>query len=186
MQPGKELSSESGEKGLEVVVGVFRSHDDANRVAASLRGPDLNVQRVSRTDPAAPNQMPEIIYDEIREVDSSNITNGAMMGGAIGAGSGLLLFAIPGLNVAAPIVGALAGAWIGGIAGIDEAHRGIELPNQSDYRQMLAEGKSFVVISGNEAKRNEYGMKMLELGAEDIHQHPPVGQLVRTPDARTT
>jgi len=39
---------------------------------------------------------------------------------------------------------------------------------------MLSEGKSFVVITGDEAKRLEYGNKMAALGASDVHQHSPV------------
>jgi len=181
MQPNEQIKPENEDDNLEVVVGVFSTHQDASRVAASLRGPDMQVQRVSRTDPAVPSQMPQIVYDEIEDVEANNVANGAMLGGAIGAGSGLLLFAVPGLNVAAPIAGGLVGAWIGGIAGIDEANRGIELPNQADYRKMLSEGKSFVVIAGDESKRSEYGAKMTELGADDVHQHPPIGQVFRKP-----
>ncbi len=179
MQPNENIEPSANQDKLEVVVGVFSTHEDASRVAASLRGPDLKVQKISRADPAAPNAMPEIVYDEIDEIDNESITNGALLGGAIGAGSGLLLLAVPVLNIAAPIAGALAGAWIGAVAGIDEANRAIELPNQEDYRRMLAEGKSFVVVAGEEAKRKEFGIKMGELGAEEIHQHPPIDQMVR-------
>ncbi|QEG24668.1 hypothetical protein [Mariniblastus fucicola] len=182
MQPKTNIEPEPGEDALEVVVGVFNSHEQASRAAASVRDPDLKVQRVSRTDPTAPNEMPEIVYDDIEEVSSNEIANGAMIGGAIGAGSGLLLFAIPGLNVAAPIAGALAGAWIGSVAGIDEASRGIELPNQIDYRKMLAQGKSFVVVAGDEKARSKCGMQMVELGAEDVHQHPPIAHAIRSTD----
>ena len=179
MQPNNNLTTSSIEQKLEVVVGVFDSHEDASRVAASMRGSDMRVQKISRVDPTSPSFMPEIAYEEIEEVDASNVTDGALLGGAIGAGSGLLLFAFPGLNIAAPIVGGLEGAWIGSIDGIDEANRGVELPNQEDYRQMLKDGKSFVVVADVESKRAIYGNKMVELGAEVIHQHPPIKQMVR-------
>ena len=181
MKPNHEIENNSTNGKLEVVVGIFATNEAASRVAASLRGPDTNLQRVSRTDPAVPNNMPEIVYDSIEEIGTDSVTKGAVMGGAIGATSGLLFLGIPGLNVAAPLAGALAGSWIGAVAGIDEANRGIELPNQGDYRRMLANGKSFVVIAGDEAKRQEYGNKMVELGAEDVHQHPPINQIVRKP-----
>lgn len=179
MQPNENILVEAGREPIEVVIGVFDHHEDASRVAASLRGPDINLQKVSVADPGSPSQLPEIVYEDIDDISTSNIADGAMLGGAIGAGSGLLLLGIPILNVAAPIAGALAGAWIGSVAGIDEASRGIRLPDEDDYRQMLKEGKSFVVIAGDEATRMDYGHQMVELGAKDLFQHPPVQQSIR-------
>lgn len=164
---------------LEAVVGVFNSSDDASRVASSLRGPDVELQRVSRVDPTSANDMPQLIYDSVESVDNSDVNSGILKGGAIGAGSGLLLFAIPGLNIAAPIAGALAGAFIGGVAGVDETNRAIDLPNKSDYQKMLQNGKSFVVLGGDERTRIEYANKMKELGALEVHQHPPVLHAIR-------
>ncbi|MFT5304402.1 MAG: hypothetical protein ACI87E_004627 [Mariniblastus sp.] len=166
-------------KTIEAVVGVFSSSDDASRVAASLRGPELKLQRVSRNDPAATDDMPAIVYDDIEQIETKDMTKGLLQGGAIGAGSGLLLLGVPGLNIAAPIAGALTGMFIGGVAGIDEANRGVNLPDKSDYQRMLAEGKSFVVIAGDESIRIDLANKMSELGAEEVHQHPPVLQTVR-------
>jgi hypothetical protein len=184
MQPKENIEPTSEEQKLEVAIGVFDTHEDASRVAASLRGPEMKVQKISRADPATPDSMPEIVYDEIEEVSTGNIADGAMLGGAIGAGSGLLLLALPiagagALAVAAPLAAGIAGAWIGSVAGIDEAKRGVELPDQEDYRKMLADGKSFVVIAGDEAKRLDYGNQMKDLGAEEIFQHPPAGQVLR-------
>lgn len=164
---------------IEAVIGVFENSVAASRVAASLRGPEVMVQRVSRKDPTATNELPDIVFDDIEEVGTDDVTNGMVTGGAIGAGSGLLFLGIPGLNVAAPIAGMLAGAWIGGVAGIDEAQRRVRLPNEKDYQKMLADGKSFVVMSGSESERMEYATKMQELGATEVHQHPPVRQVVR-------
>lgn len=180
MQPEQNIQPPEGDQSLEVVIGVFPTHESASQVAASLRGPDLQVRKISRNDPTAPDDLPQIVYDEIENVDAGNVVTGAATGGAIGLGSGLLMIGIPGLNIAAPIVGAIAGAWIGGVAGVDESVRGIELPNREDYQRMLQEGKSFVVIAGTESQRIEYANKMEELGAEAIHQHPPVGHAIRT------
>ncbi|MFK7769068.1 MAG: hypothetical protein AB8B55_17730 [Mariniblastus sp.] len=184
MQPKLNIEPPFEDGKLEVVIGIFDRHEDASRVAASLRGPDLQVQKISRSDSASPESLPEIVYDEIEEVTSENITNGVLLGGAIGTGSGLLLLALPLVSVgafaaAAPLAAGIAGAWIGAVAGLDEANRGIDLPGREDYRRMLAEGKSFVVVAGDEAKRAEYGKKMTELGAEEVQQHPPTNQLVR-------
>jgi hypothetical protein len=164
---------------LEAVVGVFETSDDASRVAASLRGPDVELQRVSRVDPTTASEMPQLIYDNVDRVDNADVNSGIFKGGAIGAGSGLLFFAVPGLNIAAPIAGALAGAFIGGVAGIDETNRAIGLPDKGDYQQKLRDGKSFVVLGGDERTRIDYANKMKELGAIEVHQHPPVLHAIR-------
>ena len=164
MQPKENIEPETNQEKLEVVIGVFGNHQDASRVAASLRGPETKLQKISRRDPASPDQLPEIVYENIEEIGSDDIASGALLGGAIGAGSGLLLMALPaatvGLAIAAPFAAGLAGAWIGAVAGVDEANRGIELPNQDDYQRLLADGKSFVVIAGDEAKRSQCGIEM--------------------------
>jgi len=164
---------------VEAVIGIFETPEDANRAAASMRGPEMELQRVSRRNPTATDEMPNVVYDSIEEVSNNNVAKGVLQGGAIGAGSGLLLLGVPVLNLLAPFAGALAGAFIGGVAGIDEANRGIELPNQEDYRRMIAEGKSIIVINGTESERIKLENQMKGLGAIETHQHPPVLQTVR-------
>jgi hypothetical protein len=159
---------------LEAVVAVFDNSESANRAARQLRDSEIDIHRVSRKDPTAENELPELFYDKIEEVGEDDIVRGVLRGGAIGAGSGLLFIGVPGLNVAAPIGGALAGAWIGAIAGIDEASRAVELPNPSDYRKLLGEGKSFVVIAADEPTRIKCAIELTNLGASEVHQHPPV------------
>ena len=178
MKPQESIESDHA---IEAVVGIFESQEDASRVAASIRGPDLKFQKVSRRDPAASNEMPEIVYDEIDSIPVKTVSKGLIQGGAIGAGSGLLLLGVPGLNILAPIAGALAGAFIGSVSGADEANRGIELPNQEDYQRLLAEGKSMLVITGSSEERLQYECQLKELGAMETHQHPPLLQAVRTP-----
>jgi hypothetical protein len=179
MIPKTMIQPESPDERLEVVVGVFPHTEDSNRVAASLRGPGIRLQRVSIEDPAVPGKMPEMFFDDAEEVEISEVTKGMVTGASIGVGAGLLV-GIPtgalGLAVLAPLTGFLAGAWIGGV---DEAERGIELPNRTDYQQLLEDGKSIVLIAGDEETRIKYGQQMAELGAEKVHQHPPVKQLIR-------
>ncbi|MEM7782645.1 MAG: hypothetical protein AAF623_04770 [Planctomycetota bacterium] len=183
MQPKRKIQPAGDKDVLEVVVGVLPTSQDASRVAASLRGPDIRLQRVSRKDPTVPDELPEIVYEDIKDIESQTVTKGMLTGGAIGAGSGLLFLGMPAvgtaLAIAAPFAAMLAGAWIGGIAAVDEAARGIELPNKEDYQRLLAEGKSFVVIAGDERLRKEYGLKLKELGAEEIYHHPPIQQVIR-------
>ena len=176
MTPQVELDSQGP---IEAVVGIFEDSADASRVAASLRGPKINMQRVSRRNPVATDDMPDIVYDSIEDIPISSVAKGVLQGGAIGAGSGLLLLGVPILNVLAPVGAALAGAFIGGVAGADESNRGIELPNLKDYQRLLAEGKSIIVINGSESERLEIENKMKSLGALKTHQHPPVHHAVR-------
>ena len=164
---------------IEAVVGIFVGQAEASHAAASISDPEIHMHRVSRRNPSATNEMPEIVYDPIEAIPVSTVTKGVLKGGAIGAGSGLLLLGVPVLNVLAPIGAALAGAFIGGVAGADEANRGIELPNLEDYQRKLAEGRSIIVITGTEAQRMRVETLMRELGALETHQHPPVLQAVR-------
>ena len=163
---------------IEAVVGIFEDPDTASQVASSLKGPEINLQRVSRRNPDVASEMPDIVYDPIEEISVGSVAKGALQGGAIGAGSGLLLLGVPVLNVLAPVGAALAGAFIGGVAGADESNRSIELPDLIEYQRLLALGKSIIVISGTESERLEAENKMKELGALKTHQHPPVRHVV--------
>ena len=173
---------ESAEGPVEAVVAVFDSPDDARRAATAIKVPGLDIHSVSRTESGMDDALPAIAYDKIDDASSGDVTKGALEGGAIGAGSGLLLMGIPGLNVIAPVAGAIAGAWIGAVAGLDEANRAVELPDAENYRTMLAEGKSFVVIAGDEEARLEYANALKDQGAIEVHQHPPVLHAIREPE----
>lgn len=178
------MSSEMSEtntgqrENIEVVVGIFDSQDHINSVAQKLKAEGSNLQRVTRGQGDSA-QMPEILYEDVEEISPDAVAKGALSGGAIGVGSGLLLLGVPVLNVLAPLAAGLAGAWIGAVAGADEANRAIELPTQEDYRRMLAEGKSFLVMAGAENERLEYANVMKEGGAIEVHQHPPTLHAVR-------
>ena len=176
MQPQTNIDQQSA---FEVVIGLFDTQEHASRVAASLRSPDLIVQKISKKARTSPDQLPDIVYEDVDQIEGDHVVNGALLGATIGLTSGLLFLAVPGLNLAAPVAGGLVGAWIGGIAGIDEANRGIELPDPKDYRDMLDAGKSLVVIAGEESLRVDFGVKLTELGAKKVFQHPPIQQLVR-------
>ena len=175
MTSQEELNSSDS---IEAVVGIFEDPDTANRAASLLKGPEIDLQRVSRRNPDVASQMPDIVFDPIEEISVGSVAKGALQGGAIGAGSGLLLLGVPVLNVLAPVGAALAGAFIGGVAGADESNRSIELPDLVEYQRLLALGKSIIVISGTEAERLDIENKMKELGALETHQHPPVRHVV--------
>ena len=167
---------------LEVVIGVFSSAEKLNRVAESMGQPDLQYLRLSHDDPTAADEVPDIVEERIENITVTDVEKGVMTGGVIGLSAGLLA-AIPaigsGLALAAPLAGFFAGAWIGGVAGADEANRGVELPNIEDYQRMIDNGKSLLMIMGDERERMELAVAMKNEGAEETFQHPPVQQMVR-------
>lgn len=182
-QEKKLEDQNSNDEMLEAVVGVFESGSDASRAASELKSDQLQVQQVSRGSSQTDDKMPELIYADVEEVDNTSIADGVMTGGAIGAGTGLLMLGVPLLNVAAPVAGALAGAFIGGVAGADEANRSSELPDLAHYRAALANGKSLVVLHGDQAARLEYANALKRFGATEVHQHPPVLHAVRSEES---
>jgi hypothetical protein len=169
------------ESALEVVVGVFESQDQVNFAATALKNDDLKFHRISQGK-GMTDEMPNIVYEDVEEISAGAVAQGAISGGAIGVGSGLLLLGVPVLNVLAPVAAGLAGAWIGAVAGADEANRAIELPGQDEYRRLLAEGKSFLIVSGSEQQRIQFANEMQKHGALEVHQHPPTREAVRSRD----
>ena len=172
----KELES-SEQKPIHVAIGIFPNADQLSRVSASIRNPDIEFQRVSLSDPASTDDLPKIVYDPIDHIEAGDVNQGIKTGSLIGFSSGLLA-GVPmmgsGMFLAAPLAGLLAGAWIGGVAGVAEAHRSEELPSHDDYEAMLKEGKALLVISGDDHEREKAGNEMLELGATKVYQHPPL------------
>ena len=184
MTPQEELENPE-DKAVHVAIGVFRNADELSRVSAAIDFPEIEFQRVSLSDPSSADDLPEIAYDPIDHIEVEDVNQGIKTGSLIGFSSGLLA-GIPvmgsGMFFAAPLAGLLAGAWIGGVAGIAEAHRSEELPSHEDYEAMLKEGKALLVISGNAQEREKVGNEMLELGARKVYQHPPLHHLVRPVD----
>ena len=182
----KESLDSSEENPLHVAIGVFPNATDLSRISASIRCPEIEFQRVSLSDPASTDDLPEIVYDPVEKIEVNDVNKGIATGGMIGFSSGLLA-GLPtmgtgtGLFLAAPLAGLLAGAWIGGVAGIDEANRSEEQPNHEDYEVMLKAGKALLVISGDAKERERVQNEMMSLGAEKVYQHPPLHHVVRSP-----
>ena len=170
------------EKPIHVAIGVFQNADQLSRVKAAIDFPEIKFQRVSLSDPASADDLPEIVYDPIDHIEAEDVNKGIKTGSMIGFSSGLIA-GLPlmgsGMGFAAPLAGLLAGAWIGGVAGIAEAHRTEDLPSHDEYEAMLKEGKALLVISGDAKEREKVGNEMMELGATKVYQHPPLHHLVR-------
>jgi hypothetical protein len=180
--PRNSLSRNEAHHGVEAAVAVFPNQQLAAEAARALSGTGLQVKEVRHrsgdgNDP--PRGLEDLEFENVRHVESTDVVSGIVKSGAIGAVSGLLLIGVPVVGLAAPIGGMLAGALIGGMAGVDEKNRAIEQPDLERYNAMLAEGKSLLVMPGDEEARIEYQKQLYDLGAEHVWQHPPTGETVR-------
>ncbi len=172
----------------EAIVAVFTSADAAAHAVRSLDQVGLEFAEISAESPPSDDQLAaslrELFYSKTNAVGSTDVVDGIAKGAAIGAATGLLFIAVPIIGLMAPIGGFLGGALIGGMAGIDEAAREAKLPDLDDYRQLLDAGKGLVVIPGDEAFRTRLQKELKMLGAESVHQHPPIAQSLRHPDTQ--
>ncbi len=173
-----DKSKKPREPAVEAVVGVFDDPSLAAHAARQLRKDGIEFKRVTESSEATEGLL-GIAYEDVDVVNMESVSKGIGVGGGLGAAAGLVLMAVPGLGFAAPIAGFLGGALIGGMAGIDESVRAIELPAPIDYSAIVAEGKSLLAISGDESQRLEYAKMLDELGAIKINQHPPTQEAVR-------
>jgi hypothetical protein len=174
---------------LEAVVGVFDDPAAARRAAVQLKSSGLDFVSVPRrgrrgsssshTGQAALERLSEIFFEPSDHITSTDVAAGAGKGAAMGAAAGLVLVAVPGIGLAAVLGGALGGAFIGGIAAIDEGDRSINLPSLDQYRQMLAEGQALIVAYGDETLRLDVEHWLKAAGAIHTYQHPPVLHAVR-------
>lgn len=179
--PTGDDKSTSQPNNIEAVIGVFATQGKLETARQSLNDEGVETRRIAYGEDSHYPETPNVVYDETEKVTANDVVDGVVKGAAVGAASGLLLVAIPGIGIAGPIAGALGGGFIGGIAGIDESDRGAEQPNREDYRKLLAGGKSLLIIAGNEIERQKYALKLQELGAESVNQHPPADSVVHKP-----
>ena len=177
-----ETVDNSEPKPKHVAIGVFANSKDLSRAAEAIGCPEIEYQRVSLADPTSADDVPAIMYDPIDHIETNDVNDGIKTGSLIGFSSGLIA-AIPaigtGVFIAAPLAGLLTGAFIGCIAGIDEAQRAEKLPNPEDYEVMLKDGKALLVIEGDEQERERVGNEMKSHGAHKVYQHPPLHEFVR-------
>ena len=183
-------SKHDGEQPVEAVVAVFADAEHARNATEDLRSLGLEFDEVPRArrdsetrgvGPRAPivHQLSEIFYDPSNHITTSDVAAGATKGAAIGAIAGAVLVALPGIGLGVVVAGALGGAFIGGVAAIDEGDRSIQLPTLADYRKMLRNGKSLVVVYAEEGIRMKIQNRLNERGAEHTYQHPPVLHSIR-------
>ncbi len=170
---------------IDAAVGVFSTREQAASAARQIAQSGIEVKQVQRRNiesDVPPKGLDDLHFEHVEAVEGNDVVSGMVKSGAIGAVSGLLLIGIPIVGLAAPIGGMLAGALIGAMAGIDEKNRAIEQPDVQRYNEMIAEGKSLLVLPGDEESRIKYQKQLYDLGAEYVWQHPPTGETVRHHD----
>ena len=173
---------------LRAVVGVFEDSETARAAAELLRSHGLEFESVPLPFTTSTNKktrqvlrhLSKVFYDPSDHITGSDVAAGATKGAAIGAAAGIVLVAVPGIGLAAVVGGVLGGAFIGGIAAIDEGDRSISLPTVVQYRKMLRNGEGLIIVYGDEATRIEAENQLKSAGASHTFQHPPVLHSVRT------
>ncbi len=189
-----------GHQRPQAVVAIFKTAEAARRAAEQLAYLDLQFESVPSVRAArsgrdandraggerekqarhrALEHLSEVFFEASNHITTSDVAAGATKGAVIGAITGAVLVALPGVGWGVLVGGALGGAFIGGVAAIDEGDRAIHLPALADYRRMLRRGKSLIVVYADEAKRIEFENHLRALGAEATYQHPPVLHSIR-------
>ncbi len=143
------------------VSAIFDSHDEAQRAIASLREAgvsDNSLSVVARHEGSATDGIND---DADGDDDNTNILRGIFGGGALGAGLGIAMLAIPGVGPFAA-VGAIAAAAVPGAMGIGAAagaaagtlnealkDHGVSDEDADYYGERMGEGGVFVSVDGN-------------------------------------
>ncbi|BBB93124.1 MAG TPA: hypothetical protein PKA28_01180 [Methylomusa anaerophila] len=158
-------------QGVKTVVGIFNSHDDAEKAVNALRSQGFGIEEINIVSKNKSTRNRENQYFE------DDVTDGALTGGTLGGIGGLLLgagaLAIPGVGpvlAAGPIAAALSGAVAGGIAGglIDW---GIPAEAGKHYEEQVAKGGILTVIRTSENKVQQAAQVLRQYGAKDVETH---------------
>ena len=169
---GASNSTQSGGAGVQSVIGVFNSREQAEQAVNALRTQGFTTEEINivSKDKNKQNRQGSEYFED-------DITDGALTGGTLGGIGGLLLgagaLAIPGVGpilAAGPIAAALSGAVAGGIAGglIDW---GIPAEAGKRYERQVAEGGILAVIRADAAKANQAAQILRQSGAKDVETH---------------
>jgi hypothetical protein len=169
---------------MEIVTGVFKSRDDAEKAVGQLRALDIPVKRIGIVSPGtAPERLETGVPVTDTEEPGMGKAMGAAVGGAMGAAGGATLglavasLAIPGVGpvVAFGMVGAALLGLVGAAAGSavgdtveEELGEGIPHEDVFVYEDALRHGNSIVIASVSDDEADRARDVLRNGGAEDI------------------
>ena len=159
-------------------VGLFEDQFTAREAISLLIQNGIERSQIRQVAAGRNEHDLDLEFSKIEDVLPIDAANGIAKGASVGAIAGLVGFAVPGiglgLGIATSIAGALGGGLIGGMAGIDEAVRSRDQPKLVDYQELLRQGKSILVVVGDESLRMKAENCMKQAGAKTTMQYPPV------------
>ena len=167
---GQAAKTGTGSQNVKMVIGVFDSHQQAEKAVSELRNQGFSTEEINIVSKERKRRNDTEFVDD-------DITDGALTGGTLGGIGGLMVgagaLAIPGIGpivAAGPIAAALSGAVAGGIAGglIDW---GIPAEVSRRYEQHVAEGGILAVIRSDAAKVQQAAQVLRQNGARDVESH---------------
>ena len=169
---------------MEIVTGVFKSRDEAERAVGQLRALDIPVQKIGIVSPgAAPETLERGVPVTDTEDPGMGKAMGAAVGGAMGAAGGATLglavasLAIPGVGpvVAFGMVGAALLGLVGAAAGSavgdtveEEMGEGIPHEDVFVYEDAIRHGNSIVIASVGDDQAYRARAALKDSGAGDI------------------
>lgn len=171
---------------MEVVTGVFKSQDDAEKAVNQLRSLGIEDQRIGILSPGS--QSADTVEKGVPVTDTEDPgmgrAMGAAVGGAMGAAGGATLglaaasLAIPGIGpvIAFGMIGAALLGVVGAAAGSavgdtveEELGEGIPHEDVYLYEDALRHGNSIVIAYAEEGEQEDRAKEVLNnAGAQDI------------------
>ncbi|HWI54468.1 MAG TPA: hypothetical protein VNT57_02140 [Desulfobacteria bacterium] len=158
----------------KTVIGVFSSHDQAEKAVSELRnrGFDKEISILAKHDQKNPDADENSVM-----FGGDSITDGATTGGVIGGIAGLAIgagaLAIPGVGpliAAGPIAGLLSGAASGGIAG-GLVDWGIPEERSKYYEGQVKGGNIVATVQSSNDKIDMAADILRQNGARDVETH---------------
>jgi uncharacterized membrane protein len=160
---------------VKTVIGVFESHDQAEKAVAELRQSGFDTNEISIVAKEQQGQGQDTQGDTTMGMGMGTVADGTTTGGVLGGLAGLAMgagaLAIPGLGpiiAAGPIAGLLSGAATGGVAGglIDW---GIPEEQGRKYEEEVKKGKILAAVRTHEEKIDSAAEIFRQNGAHDVN-----------------
>lgn len=158
----------------KTVIGVFTSHDQAEKAVAELRnkGFEKEISILAKDDQSYKGTDHNSVMFGGDAV-SDGATTGGVIGGIAGLAIGAGALAIPGLGpiiAAGPIAGLLSGAATGGVAG-GLVDWGIPEDRSRYYEGKVREGSIVATLKADDDKIDSAADILRRNGAQDVETH---------------